>query len=292
MHTKYKYLYENEKFIEEKYDIGLIFGGSKNENIQWDNERFWKKFDSRRSIIVVINQTSTRSTEWSCHDKIVWFHTARTEKTPCSTIIQDQERPAYYKTKYENEVDIEIYGDTICANYSARIITKQEYFDLTDRKIDSKIKKKKTDNVVADYNVYSTWDEIPDKWRKNKNVHICEDNILRQNMTLKKKNNEQESVRIDDDLWKNYKHQEGFYMTNIRSSRTNFKKGGKTKPIWTKEMLLGELNEGINENTKYRINVFYEEGETNPDNYKFMVRFYVKTIKSPYDNKSMYNTNC
>ena len=93
--------------------------------------------------------------------------------------------------------------------------------------------------------------------------------------------------------WDKYSHLEGFYMTNIRSSITEFIKGtskkANLKPIWFRSDLLNELGEGIDEKTKITINLFYEDNETNPNNYKFMIREYESSEVAEYDNTSMYN---
>ena len=61
------------------------------------------------------------------------------------------------------------------------------------------------------------------------------------------------------------------------------------KPIWVRSDLLNELGEGIDEKTKIRINLFYEDNETNPNNYKFMIREYESSEVAGVDNTSMYN---
>ena len=89
--------------------------------------------------------------------------------------------------------------------------------------------------------------------------------------------------------WEKISHLEGFVMTNIRSSRDKFIKGKGSTPVWFRSDIKKELNEGINETSKIRINVFYEDGETNRDNYKFMIRVFKESKKSDVSNTSMYN---
>ena len=47
--------------------------------------------------------------------------------------------------------------------------------------------------------------------------------------------------------------------------------------------------EGINEKSKIRINLFYEDGETDPNKYKFMIREFESAQEANVDNNSMYN---
>ena len=97
---------------------------------------------------------------------------------------------------------------------------------------------------------------------------------------------------ISTEIWEKYMHLEGFIMTNIRSSRGNFLNGIKSKnsrPIWFKTDIDKELSEGLNEHTKIRFNIFYDDEETNPNNYKIMVREFDKYVDAEVTNTSMYN---
>ena len=98
-------------------------------------------------------------------------------------------------------------------------------------------------------------------------------------------------VTIDDKQWNNkWKKFEGFYMTNVRSSRSKFKKGNKnTRPIWYREDIEADKKEGINVNSRVRINVIYKKDATDYKDYKFTVRRFVSAIPTIDDNSSMYN---
>ena len=50
-----------------------------------------------------------------------------------------------------------------------------------------------------------------------------------------------------------------------------------------------EYDSKLTEKTKIRINLFYEDNETNPNNYKFMIREYESSEVAEFDNTSMYN---
>ena len=282
---------ENSDYIEEKYGIRLKFVGSNDYSVEWDNLKTWGDYNPAIPYIFVINQVAGRSTEWKCHPYLVWYHTMRTEDTPTSTIIQDQERPVGYSTNYTDDIDIEIYGDVPSAQYSAGIITLEQYDAMSNRKINARLntKNKKTHiKVKQDPKWFNSWAEIPEEYTKNRTLssHVKPEYKLKEFMTTNNK-----SYQIKN--WDKYSHLEGFYMTNIRSSITEFIKGtskkANLKPIWFKSDLLNELGEGIDEKTKIRINLFYEDNETNPNNYKFMIREYESSEVAEFDNTSMYN---
>lgn len=281
---------KNSEKIEEKYGIRLKFVGSNDNSVEWDNLKTWGDYNPAIPYIFVINQVAGRSTEWKCHPYLVWYHTMRTEDTPTSTIIQDQERPVYYTINYTDDIDIEIYGDVPSAHYSAGIITLEQYDAMSNRKINARLntKNQKKHIKVKPPKCFNSWAEIPEEYTKNRTLssHVKPEYKLKEYMTTNNK-----SYQIKN--WDKYNHLEGFYMTNIRSSITEFIKGTSKKtnlkPIWFRSDLLNELGEGIDEKTKIRINLFYEDNETNHNNYKFMIREYESSEIAEYDNTSMYN---
>jgi hypothetical protein len=286
---------ENKEFIENKYGVRLKFVGSNDNVVEWDDEKFWEELSPSLPFIIVINQVSGRSTEWKCHPFVVWYHTLRTDETPIGTIIQDQERPVRYTTTYTDEIDIEIYGDLPCAKYSAGEITLQQLLTMTSRKINSRLDtKNKKKHVVVDTPLYyNSWNEIPQQYRVGKSLstHVNDDNILKHKMSLLEKvSGISTKVEYEIKNWNKHSHLEGFYMTNIRSSRVKFIKGKSSqKSIWFKSDIQSELNEGINEKSKIRINLIYEDKETNPNNYKFIVRRFKETKETNCSNTTMYN---
>jgi len=291
--SQFETIKSHKKQIEDKFHIRLKFGGSNDENIEWDNSNYWEDLEKTRPFLVIINQVAGRSTEWKCHPYLCWYHTCRTADTPSSTIQQDQERVVYYRTSYENEdICIQLYGDKPSAEYSAGHITIEQYDAMTDRKLNARlnIKKKKQHIFVEEPMEFNTWEEIPIIYRKgrSKNSHINEDYKLKPSM---KAYDDVEKIdkyyKIKN--WEKISHLEGFVMTNIRSSRDKFIKGKGSTPVWFRSDIKKELNEGINETSKIRINVFYEDGETNRDNYKFMIRVFKESKKSDVSNTSMYN---
>jgi len=281
--------------IEEKYNIRLKFVGSNDNIVEWDNPKYWEELAPGIPFIIVINQVSGRSTEWKCHPYTVWYHTLRTDETPIGTIIQDQERPVYYTTNYIDEINIEIYGDVPCANYSAGNITLQQLLTMTSRKLnarlDTKSKKKHVD-VSEEY--YDNWNDIPSEYKRGKSLttHVHEENILKPIMCVTEKINGV-FIKREHEIknWSKYRHLEGFYMTNIRGSRTKFIKGNqREKPVWFISDIKMELKEGINDHSKIRINLVYEDNETDPTKYKFIVRRFIQSTEANCSNTTMYNS--
>jgi hypothetical protein len=293
--SQFEKMKEYKDSIEDEYGIRLKFVGSNDNSVEWDNQKFWEELSPNLSFIIVINQVSGRSTEWKCHPFIVWYHTLRTEETPTGTIIQDQERPVYYTTTYTEVIEIEIYGDLPSAKYSAGQITLQQMLTMTSRKLNSRLdtKNKKKHIDVIKEPLYNSWEEIPEEYRKGKSLstHVNNDNILRPKMYIMEKvNGDNIKKEYEIQNWDRYSHLEGFYMANIRSSRTNFIKGKKNqKAIWFENDIESELKEGINEKSKNRINLIYLDGETDPDNYKFIVRRFAGSKDADCSNTTMYN---
>jgi len=287
--SQFETIKDNKKFIEEKYGIRLKFVGSNDINIEWDNENYWDELSLDIPFIIIINQVAGRSTEWKCHPYLVWYHTYRTPDTPTSTIIQDQERVVYYTINYTDVIDIELYGDKPSAEYSARIINFEQYDAMTKRKINSRLNtknKKKCIIVKNPPDTYNSWEEIPLQYRsgRSKNSYINEKYVLKPLMTIS-------NINYEIKNWDKFSKHEGFLMTNIRSSREKFIKGTSKnpKPVWFRSDMNTELNEGINEQSKVRINVFYEDGEKDHAKFKFMVREFLESKDANVSNTSMYN---
>jgi hypothetical protein len=294
--SQFEKMKEYKDSIEEEYGIRLKFVGSNDNTVEWDNPKYWEdSFNPNLSYIIVINQVSGRSTEWKCHPYLIWYHTLRTEETPTGTIIQDQERPVYYTPSYTDDINIEIYGDLPCAKYSAGQITLEQMLTMTSRKLNSRLntKTKKNHIVAHKEEYYNTWEEIPQQYRKGKSLstHVNNDNILKPKMTvIKTTKGVQTTKEYSIKNWDKYSHLEGFYMTNVRSSRTKFIEGKPNqKAIWFKSDIEAELNEGLNEKSKIRINLVYEDNETDPTNYKFIVRRFKESKEANFSNTTMYN---
>lgn len=293
--SQFEKMKEYKEAIEEKYGVRLRFVGSNDTSVEWDNQRYWEELASNLPFIIVINQVSGRSTEWKCHPFIVWYHTLRTDETPTGTIIQDQERPVYYTINYTDIIDIEIYGDLPSAQYSAGEITLEQMLTMTSRKLNSRLNlKSKKSTITAEFEYFDNWDAIPqpDRIGKSLSTYINEYAVLKPKMSIIEKiNNIRTRVEYDIKNWDRHSSKEGFIVSNRRGNVSQFVKG-KTgnRPILYKSDIESDIGEGINETSRIRINVVYEDNETNPDNYKFIVRRFIGSREAKVSNKTMYNT--
>jgi hypothetical protein len=155
----YQFLKNIDSF-PELADFSIIVDKSENmdgirnqkivmEKIQWSNPFYWKQKSSHPTLII-IDQTSSRSTEWACHDRVYATHDFR-HKVQYSTVSQAQERVNHYKKRYGGFQPIHVYGHTRTFQLSARFITYQEF-------ITNPWKKKKITNVER-YLIRSTSDD-------------------------------------------------------------------------------------------------------------------------------------
>ena len=292
--SQFEIMKENKDDIEKEFNIRLRFVGSNDNTVEWDNQSYWEDLECTRPFLFIINQVSGRSTEWKCHPFLVWYHTLRTDETPTGTITQDQERPVHYVCNYTDEINIEIYGDLACAKYSAGLITLEEMLIMTSRKLNSRLDTKThKQHVDIVYDMYESWDEIPAQYKRGKTLstHVTDENILKPEMFVnEKKDGSFVSSKYKIANWDKHRHLENFYMTNIRSSRNKFIKGKSgQRPIWFKSDIMLDLNEGINEKSKIRINLYYDDGESNCNNYKFIVRRFNGSKEAVCSNTTMYN---
>ena len=100
------------------------------DRIEWSDRSYWdeKGEGPRRKFLFVIDQTSSRSTEWACHDRIHAYHDFRhtAQYAPTS---QAQERVDHYSQRYGNTFQrIKVYGHLPTFQLSAGVITHDQYF--------------------------------------------------------------------------------------------------------------------------------------------------------------------
>ena len=107
------------------------------EKIPWSDRKWWRRQTSDIPIIVVIDQTCSRSTEWACHDRIFATHDFR-NVVQYSTISQAQERVNHYEQKYGGFQPIHVYGHTRSFRLSAGEIDYATFLkdDWKKKKID------------------------------------------------------------------------------------------------------------------------------------------------------------
>ena len=110
------------------------------EKIQWSSSTYWRRQASAIPILLVIDQTSSRSTEWACHDRLFATHDFR-NVVQYSTISQAQERVNHYEQRYGGFQPIRVYGHTRTFKLSAGLIDYTTF--LTDawekKKIDVRV---------------------------------------------------------------------------------------------------------------------------------------------------------
>jgi hypothetical protein len=99
------------------------------EKIQWSSPTYWRRQAAAIPILLVIDQTSSRSTEWACHDRLFATHDFR-NVVQYSTISQAQERVNHYEQRYGAFQPVRVYGHTRTFQLSAGLIDYATF--LTD----------------------------------------------------------------------------------------------------------------------------------------------------------------
>jgi hypothetical protein len=80
------------------------------EQIDWSNPNWWALKTTDLPLLVVCDQTSSRSTEWSCHDRVFAYHDYRNQLS-FSVVSQAQERVNHFiGEKYAEFQPILVYG--------------------------------------------------------------------------------------------------------------------------------------------------------------------------------------
>jgi len=136
------------KFFNDK-GIEVLFIDNQNKFV-WSNEGGkgdWKRYAyDKKKVLLIINQTCTRSTEVGFHKHIVFWHDYRSGNTAFNTRCQAYERNNHYD---ESGHHIVIYADIPTYELSAGRISCEEYvevtgFPISDR-ISATVKQKKYD---------------------------------------------------------------------------------------------------------------------------------------------------
>jgi hypothetical protein len=94
--------------------------------IKWSNKLYWDQLRNDKLIIIVHDQTSTRSTEWVFHDRIYATHDYR-KRITFNTALQAQLRVAHYEQKYGSFQKIKVYGHLKTFQLCAGLISVSEY---------------------------------------------------------------------------------------------------------------------------------------------------------------------
>jgi len=123
-------------------------------NIGWSDRDYWPTVAKDVPILIVHDQTSSRSTEWEFHDRIFATHDYRTSLT-YAIISQAQERVNHYDSKYPSGFQpIRIYGHKNTFKLSAGIIPYNEYLEpgyWTMQKVN--IRRAQRDNLIDMYEI-------------------------------------------------------------------------------------------------------------------------------------------
>jgi hypothetical protein len=106
------------------------------ERIQWSSSSYWRRQTKDSPILLVIDQTSSRSTEWACHDRIFATHDYR-NVVQYTTVSQAQERVNHYEQRYGGFQPIRVYANTRNFKLSAGIINYSSFlnYEWKPRKI-------------------------------------------------------------------------------------------------------------------------------------------------------------
>jgi hypothetical protein len=121
--------------------------------VEWSCPTYWRRnMPVEVPTIIVIDQKSSRSTEWACHKRVFATHDFR-EKAVFSTISQAVERVNHYEQKYGGFQPIRVYCHKKTLLLSAGKITYKTYVeDLWEaRKVD-----RRTSGGAEQYVIRST----------------------------------------------------------------------------------------------------------------------------------------
>lgn len=131
---------EHSKFVPELADVCIYADKTDVDRqlqlpniqcmtIEWGKRQFWDNLPKDRIVLIVHDQTSTRSTEWVFHDRIFATHDFRNQIT-FNTIIQAQMRSAHYEQNYGGAFQpIQIYGCKRAFQLAAGLIGVREYLN-------------------------------------------------------------------------------------------------------------------------------------------------------------------
>jgi hypothetical protein len=117
--------------IADKTDLSKYTNNNQNiscEIVNWSNKSYWDNKSSEKLIVIVHEQTSTRSTEWEFHDRVYATHDYR-PNVSYGTIAQAQLRVAHYSNKYSEFQPIRVYGHLKTFQLAAKEITFSDYLN-------------------------------------------------------------------------------------------------------------------------------------------------------------------
>lgn len=316
---------EIEKLVNEEWgNIGVKFKmkfiSSKEEDgtLDWSSDSEWDDYQKNIAYLIIVNEVAKRSTEWRCQPYMSWYHTHRPNGAK-NTKDQDEQRSVYYKNSFDKvfediqkyneeikstEIDFTIYGDKTVAEVSAGLkpITELSEYKRKGIKLSGNTIAKYKNNQINNINWQHEFNKKEKKAIEKKHPKFESTINYKVNRTKhpisKDKKFTQSEWNIPDKVLKTYKNLIGFRLTNMRGDLSQWLidvclKGEILKPpVKFKKDIEKDKNEGLNNKTKTRKNIYYENDEENPDNYKFCLRYNKETITtSTIINKSMFSNN-
>jgi hypothetical protein len=158
-------------FDDNNTKFPRLSGNASSEKIQWSNSAYWRGKARDIPILIIIDQTSSRSTEWACHDRIFATHDYR-NSSDFSILSQAQERVNHYEQKYGGFQPIRVYGSVKTFQLSAGRIDYKEYLSCpwTKRKVDRR--------TAGDQTLYRIRNEASGEERVFPNEDACDNALI------------------------------------------------------------------------------------------------------------------
>ena len=202
------------------------------EDIKWSSKRYWDTKGTDKPLLVVHNQTATRSTEWSCHDRVFATHDYR--KTVTYVVVsQAQERVNHYEAKYGGFQPIRVYGHEDSFLLSAGKIKHIEY----EAKVSNRTKKTVKDEEAVECFFVPC----------NKDDDI--DGLVQKEFT-----------RLDFEVTRTFDNEK--FINSEKKGMVDGKYQGNFRvwKVFDYQEVLKEKNAGLNDDTPIRSIVCYNEG--------------------------------
>lgn len=141
-----------ELYLKNNKKLQIVFVDQKNP-FHWGTEETFPGsgfnhniLSKDYSLLIIINQTSTRSTQWNCHEKIFFYHSFRNLSTPANTILQADARCVHYNTSGNFEDSkIRIFSDVNVFNYYAKRMSADDLL-LTGRSLSERVNQTSLNN--------------------------------------------------------------------------------------------------------------------------------------------------
>jgi hypothetical protein len=114
------------------------------DHLSYLNAKLHQKIVPDLKVLLVVNQTCTRSTEVSFHEHIAFWHDYRSGTTPYNTMLQASGRPFHYQMT-DAPHNIRVYGSVAAFELAAGQITIAQY----NNKISQRVTSSTSSNMYA-----------------------------------------------------------------------------------------------------------------------------------------------